>query len=263
MQLILKEKSYNIMNCNVNSEVSIKSGNEIKNFNGLVRIPNLDNPQDIDSNINAVIYDENNNMEIVCSIHVNRSTHSDSLPYWEFDISCKEVENYSVKELNINGKTIIPYSYEEEVFGSALIITLKTKVDYELFEAIKNIYFSQKTDEIVQYFNVTRPGLITKRMRLGQPVWSKHDGSYKIQLTIVEKIYDEENNSSLLNEPEMSNMKGMIAQLNLKAGKLIDKLYEKGIITEEEKNELLQKEDKDYESELFKMKKVLDIDSFK
>lgn len=266
MNLIYQNGLFAINECKVTKIDSIKSGNKINIIEGRLRIGENNNPQDFSSIKIVDIVDEENDKKISCALQVHSTYHTDSSAYWDINISCVEVEEYVVDELEINDISIKPYEYEEEVVGNALIITLKTEVDENVFEQIKSVYFApyfnQKSADVISYFNVKRHGLSDKKMRLGQPIWSENSGVYKLQLTIVESVYDTENDSKMPNEPGLSNMKDMIANLNVMSKKIVKILVDKKIIDEIEAKDLLLSNDKEVSNELFKMKKVNNIDTY-
>jgi hypothetical protein len=142
-----------------------------------------------------------------------------------------EKENLAIQRLQINGLEFTPYSYEEEIDQDALIITAKAALSGE--ERDKILSFPP-------YFPVVRKGIsdLPREMRFGRlMLWSRTDTGFKYELLLVERSYDALGLHGPF-EPQLSNMRFMLAGVTERVDQLLAHLVEKGLLSESEKTEL-------------------------
>ena len=254
---------FQIHNLETTERTSINSGKSLKKFGGVLQIDNRYDPSGI-NDLKEIELINDGGISSAYKLNVKRTSYSNNRAYWEVEISCEEIENTLVEELQIGSIVVRPYQYEEEIQKNALIITLKAEITLETLNSIKEILRIQRAQTSEQYFIVKRSGLMDKEMRFGQPVWSKDEKSYKVKLVLVESAYDKDDESYFgINEPDLSNAKRMISELTVKFNKLFDILVEKKILLEVEENEICKIEDSEIFSNLFDMKKVSNVDTYK
>jgi hypothetical protein len=263
MKLIHKDKAFTIDELNPTDTISIKSGQTLKHIEGSVSIEKGFNPEELSSPSTVEIMNETNGERKKYNLYIKQTSYSDSLSYWKISFYCDEIEDYTVNEININDVCITPYKYSEEIDKEALIITLKAEVNKTELEKIKETLRTQKTTNGVSYFRVKRKGLTDKQMRFGQPIWSEYGENVKIKLILVEQAYDKEtSNFAGFNEPDLSNMKTMVADLKVSYNNLIKLLLKRKSISDPEYYDLVNITDIQEFNELFSMKKVDDVDIY-
>lgn len=263
MKLIHKDALFTIDDLNTTDTISIKSGLPLKHIEGSVSIEKCFDPDALSALSTVELMNETSGDKKKYNLSIKQKNYSDSWSYCNIYISCDEIEDYIVDEININAFRIIPYKYIEEIDKNALIITLKAEVTKAELDKIKEMLRTQKTTSGVSYFCVKRKGLIDKKMRFGQPIWSEHGENYKAKLILVEHVYDTESTNFMgFNEPELSNMKKMLADLRISYNNLIELLLKRKSISDSEYSDLVNITDIQEFDELFSMKKVDDVDIY-
>ncbi len=199
--------------------------------------------------------------EIVDSSYSYRDELNPEEIEYNHTLLISEIENKLINKLSISNIDLIPYVYEEEIDHDSLIITFNVAINIEDFEKIKKLKYENS------YFKVVREGISNEefQMRFGRILWSldKTEDTVKLQATLVEQKYDENNKSSFsLFMPEIPNMQSIISKNTEVLEMLLHILKEKNILLEEELN-LLKDPSKEslFDREL-DFYKVEDLDEF-
>ena len=112
-----------------------------------------------------------------------------------------------------------------------MYITALIKLNPKEFDELKSIYFGDI------YFPVIRQGISEepKEMRFGQSIWSRDEETVTFKIYLVDKKHDEEEDNSLgLFQPEMGNIKDLLAANTEKFFSLLKILEQKKILTSDE-----------------------------
>lgn len=147
----------------------------------------------------------------------------------------EEIEKLYTSNLIIEGISVEVLDYNEEFDKrhNAIIIHTTIKITDE-----DDINFIDTTNA-KKYFSVERPQISQDilEMRFGKTIWSQHEGFKKRNVVLVEKIYDENDDISFHGflEPEMSNIKDMLAQTIVYTDEIIRILNENNIQIDKEK----------------------------
>jgi hypothetical protein len=263
MQVVFGSRRFSISDMTITNIESIKSGKIINKINGNIRIEKQYDPEKFKNQKIVELFDEITNETKKYTLSISQSSYSNNSSYWTFMISCEEVEDYVFDEIEIDKKMFKVYDYSENIEQNSLIINLKTMVEKDGFDKIKGLIKNQYVDNETQYFTVKRKGIADRIMRFGQPLWSVFENKYKVRLIIVEKKYDEVNKTNFkINEPDMSNVKNILAETNIKIENLINMLISKNVLTETERTEIETLDEQKIFDEKFKMKNVDDIDTY-
>lgn len=190
---------------------------------------------------------------------LNRSySYSNNESPYRYTLTIEEVERLKLDSLVINGFEIQPYEYSEE-YDNGIIINTKWRVSNEDKIALNNT-IGEHT-----YFKVIRNGISEKEieMRFGKVLWSEDNGFIKEKVVLVEKVYDENKESThRFLQPELDNIKEMLVQTTSLYNCLIELLIEKGSITSSELEKVKERA-KQEEAKLFnKFFEVHDIDTY-
>jgi hypothetical protein len=111
---------------------------------------------------------------------------------YTFKIEVKEAEELNLKRLLINDIEYKVLRYSEKIEqNNSIVINTILKLSEEEKEIITKL---QRAEQI--YFNVNSLEIrdYSLVMRFGKIYWSKHEGYYKADVTLVEDKYDEEKN---------------------------------------------------------------------
>lgn len=166
----------------------------------------------------------------------------------------EEIEKLYTSNLIIEGIAVEVLDYEEEFDKrhNAIIINATIKITDNDDDLLRN-NINEKT-----YFSVKRPQISEEEleMRFGKTIWSQHEGFKKRSIVLVEKVYDENDDLSFhgLFEPEMSNIKDMLAQTIVYTDQIIKTLNENNIQIDKEKiKNTMQDKYKEVRREFFKV----------
>lgn len=165
-----------------------------------------------------------------CSYSNNQS---DQETVYGYTLDLKEVEKLNIESLTLGETEVFPYEYEEEYIEEKEALIIITKIEVPE----KTIIELQKLDENTQYFEVLRNGISNNKikMRFGKGIWSRNDGKIKQKLILVEENYDKDSTPSVIvHEPDLTNMKKMLAQTKNENDELIKLLLSKDLISEED-----------------------------
>jgi hypothetical protein len=166
-------------------------------------------------------------------------------------------EVFFMDVIKIEDVVLNPYS-TVEIPDDDLSISLNAEISHSDYERLNRIRLKNIIDKV--YFDVEYENN-HKKMRFGQVLYSEHDDKIKARITLVDKKYDDENDTSGFPvDPSLDNLKKEVASLNLYIHSLESLLKDKGIISPEEINQLRDYNKIDLLEEQFKLYKVKDID---
>jgi hypothetical protein len=152
-----------------------------------------------------------------------------------------ENEKLEIEKLLIDDFEVIPYIYGEEIEedkGNGLRIKAIVETSNDNWLKIKKMWHNG------EYYLVTRLGIsnAVKEMRFGRVIWSQNENKIKIEMYLFDKIYDENDSWSVFGDilqPQVNNIEIKLLE-NLKTiDNLLALLLEKGIITNEEKENVM------------------------
>ncbi|MGO1632867.1 MAG: hypothetical protein ACTHXX_12715 [Staphylococcus equorum] len=152
---------------------------------------------------------------------------------YRYTLDLKEIEKLNIESLTLGKIEVFPYDYEEEYIKEkeALTITAKIEVSEDTIAKL------DKLREEKRYFEVIRNGISSDKlkMRFGQGLWSKNEEKIKQKLILVEENYDKVPTSMTFpHEPDVTNMKKMLAQAKNQNDELIKLLLSKNLISKED-----------------------------
>jgi hypothetical protein len=186
-------------------------------------------------------------------------SYTQGRPAYDVVWELSEVEILDIETLILKDFEVKPYFYLEEIRDNCLFVTALVKLTLDEFEQLKAIYFGEI------YFPVIRRGINDdpKEMRFCKIIWSKDEEIIKFKIYLVDKQYDAGRGGSLgLFEPEMSNVKSMLAGNTERLAALLKLLEEKELLTSEEIDRIKTVSDKDYDSRMLEFERVRDIDKY-
>lgn len=177
---------------------------------------------------------------------------------YTYTLEFTQVERIEIDTLEIENISLKPYKYNEK-YDDGVIINANVKLTKEEYDAINKIADKKN------YFIVIRKGVSDKeiRMRFGQNNWSEQDSNYKVALVLVEECYDNEKwKKNRLFEPELSNIKKMLASTLSINNELINYLMNRDILNKDDMEEIKKKAQENYNDIYREFHKVKDIDEF-
>lgn len=176
---------------------------------------------------------------------------------YNYSLHFEEVVDIKLEALEICDLMLNPYEVEQN-YDNGITMRASVRVNEDELNKIREIQYRN------DYFSVIRHGISEKRisMRFGKNVWSEHEGMYKVKLILIEECYDSDNNYRASYDPELPNMKRMLAYQKDLNDRLITLLLSKGIVSEEEIENIRVQAKNNYNetNELFY--KVKDIDKY-
>lgn len=251
--------------------ISPHTGKELERMNFDIKVIGASTNDDIQARIpeskNGGIFsiddDENELKEyrLIKYPYSYNTSSSDENRVYNYTLHLEEVERLNIESLIIGDLEIFPYEYEEE-YDDAIISTVKVKLTKIESEKLDSLDGLENKD---RYFKVIRKGISEDKldMRFGQVIWSEDGDFIKKKMTLVEKIYDEnEETKSTLFQPEMGNMRSMIAYNRNLTNELMDLLLSKGVISSDEIEEIKEKAGANLAKTYRKFYKVSDVDEF-
>jgi hypothetical protein len=182
-------------------------------------------------------------------------SYQDGSPIARFNWKLREVEDWHVTQLLLDGWGLTPYKYHEEFDGDALIAQARVELTADEYE---------KLFAMPKYFPVVRKGIDDepREMRFGQTLWSQSGDKYRVELYLVEKKHDEKDHGHGLFEPQFSNDARRIAYSAILLDRLIHSLVTKGIMSDEESRTLKDVSDEEIRRETEKRNRVDDLDKW-
>lgn len=150
---------------------------------------------------------------------------------WEF----KEMEVLKIETLKLANLEVKPYLYEEEIKNGCLYVTALVKLMPAEFEDLLAVYFGDT------YFLVIRQGINAEpiEMRFGKVIWSKDEDTIKFKIYLVDKKHDDTDLHLGLFQPELSNIKALLANNAEVMFSLLKMLEEKDILDSQEVEKML------------------------
>ena len=166
-----------------------------------------------------------------------------------------QTEKSNLDALQIGEEVVQPYVYTEELDGSALIITARVEIDSATNERLR---------KLEGYFPVIRKGIQDepRSMRFGVNLWSEDGEKRKVQITLVEEIYDKEKKERSILQPEFGNVSALLARTHLRMKYLMNTLKAKGILADEEISQILDVSDTDRREQNEEFYRVKDLDEW-
>jgi hypothetical protein len=174
-----------------------------------------------------------------------------------FNWELLELEELKLDKLVLNGWEIAPYKYKE-TFDSDGVLTSVFRV--ELSESGE-----RQLRELPDYFPVIRKGIneTPREMRFGQVLWSKSDaGNYRMEVYLVDKLYDELGRRIALGEPRANNVGRRAASTAIRLSALVDILQAKGVITSEEAENVRAVDQNELDRKMHEHDSVKDLDTW-
>jgi hypothetical protein len=261
MWLKFNANLFQIIDLKTTEYLSVKSGNTLTKLSGVIKIHESFNPSEFQSIKTVEIKNDDSDEFTEYSLFIKQSSYGGNSSYWTFSIECSEIENYVVNSISFDSITIHPYEYSEEVEHGSLIINMKAEIDEKEFIQIKKGLYHQSITKPTLYFSVQRDNFIEKKMRYGQPLWSKNGDKYKINIILVEATYDtSEKMPLMINDPDLANLKDLAAENNLILKNIVDLLLSKQIIDSNEKSQILDISQEQSFYIKLGLKEVIDID---
>ncbi|MBS1799562.1 MAG: hypothetical protein JSS95_07015 [Acidobacteria bacterium] len=187
-----------------------------------------------------------------------QKTHSytDGRPIQSYIWTLTQEEELKVDDLQLADVTLQPYWFTERFDEDALIISARVEVDAATEQSLRNL---------PQYFPVIRKGISDepRTMRFGQILWSSvEEEKFKLGITIVEKIYDEQKKTPALFQPQLRHISNTLAVAGARIAKLLDILQEKGVLTEEERVSIAEVPDAERRKRVGQFDRVDDLDAW-
>lgn len=186
-------------------------------------------------------------------------SYTQGQPVYEFVWELSEIETLTIETLILGSFEVKPYLYDEEINDGSLFITALVELTPDAFEKLKTIYFGDI------YFPIIRQGINAepKDMRFGKVIWSRDEESIKFKIFLVDKEYDNKNENTLgLFQPEMRNIKNMLATNIEGFNTLLKILKEKNLLTSDEIEQVKKVNDEDFNSRTLEFERVSDVDKY-
>lgn len=183
-------------------------------------------------------------------------SYQDGSPITRFNWKLREVEDWHVTQLLLDGWELTPYKYQEQFDNGVLIAQARVELTADEYE---------KLFEMPTYFSVVRKGIDDKprEMRFGRPLWSQSGGKYRVQLYLIEKKYDDNQPRHGLFEPQASNDARRIVHSAILLDRLIDSLVAKSVLSAEEAEKIRDINDElKFKLEVAKRNRVDDLDKW-
>ncbi|HET9284277.1 MAG TPA: hypothetical protein VFR24_20180 [Candidatus Angelobacter sp.] len=181
--------------------------------------------------------------------------YQEGSPVTRFNWKLREIEDFQGTQLVIDDWPLTPYKYHEELSGEALIVQARVEMTPDEFERFLNL---------PRYFPVIRKGIEDqpREMRLGQCLWSETADKYRVQVYLVESVYDKKGGHGVF-QPQSHNDATRIVHSAIILDRLLDSLVKKGVISAEESEQLTRFDDeKKIHREMAKRDRVDDLDKW-
>jgi hypothetical protein len=182
--------------------------------------------------------------------------YQDGSPVTRFNWKLREVEDWHVTQLVLDGWALTPYKYSEEFENDVLIARGRVELTADEYK---------KLFAMPRYFSVVRKGIDDqpREMRFGQLLWSLSGDKYRVELYLVEKKYDDTQPGHGFLEPQASNDARRIVYSSILLDRLIDFLVTKGTLSAEEAEKMRNIDDElQIEREMAKRNRVGDLDKW-
>lgn len=178
---------------------------------------------------------------------------------YTFKIEVKEAEELNLKRLLINDIEYKVLRYSEKIEqNNSIVINTILKLSEEEKEIITKL---QRAEQI--YFNVNSLGIrdYSLVMRFGKIYWSKREGYYKADVTLVEDKYDEEKND-VFNRMfvEQSNLIAKLSEQIEYNKSLEGILIEKNLLSEKDVIEINKKAKENYRNNVWQFTLIEDVE---
>jgi hypothetical protein len=156
----------------------------------------------------------------------NSESYTDGSPVHRYRWELIQEEKVNIQSLQLDGLTIIPYTYKE-IFDEQdrMIIDARARLTPDEVRSLRGL---------PHYFPVVRKGISDKpqEMRFGRQLWSDHGEYVKQDIYLVGREQDKEKLGGLL-QPEMFLWESGIAESSGLLDGLIDFLKTKGVLDDE------------------------------
>lgn len=154
--------------------------------------------------------------------------YTEGNPVIRYILEIGEVEDLKIDYLELNGLSIEPQNYHEEINsskGDSLIIKVIVDLKLDAWKIIEELYHQKG------YFKVIRSGISKekKNMRFERIIWSQKDDVIKCALLLHEDIYDTFKSYSPLN-PELESLKKDLIKNDNILDFLVKLLHERNIL---------------------------------
>lgn len=154
--------------------------------------------------------------------------YTEGNPVIRYILEIEEVEDLKIDYLELNGLSIEPQNYREEINsskGDSLIIKVIVDLKLDAWKIIEELYHQKG------YFKVIRSGISKekKNMRFERIIWSQKDDVIKCALLLHEDIYDTFKSYSPLN-PELESLKKDLIKNDNILDFLVKLLHERNIL---------------------------------
>lgn len=209
------------------------------------------------------IYDLNdidlrlNEYKVLSKSYSFTSNNNNEERTYTYRLYFEQKDNYTLHGLKIDDFIIKPYDYSH-YYENGIVVQAKVKLTKEEMDKLNNLKDKDG------YFDVIRQNISSKsiKMRFGQLLWSEHNDFFKVDLSLVEDCYDKFNKPMILFEPDMSNIKDMLAYEKNLNNELINLLLNKEIISEFEIEDIKLRAKNNLKDTYRLFYKVKDVDTF-
>lgn len=181
-------------------------------------------------------------------------------------IRMEEVEELTLDRLVIDGDLALePYKYEENAYPPSHDAvegpTITADVKVLIGEEEKDTRFQELLREGPRYVSVVREGISDEpvEMRIGPPRWSEHPEGKKYSFALMTRAYDAASGGPGLEFPD-SRARARVAKLEGVVSGLISLLQEKGVVDQEEVDEVGRQADDDLWERVSQFRREEDID---
>ncbi|MGW1412551.1 hypothetical protein [Streptomyces sp. NPDC002403] len=154
-------------------------------------------------------------------------------------LELQEVEELQASAVEVEGLTLVPIQYNEDVDEGILLVSLVTDVSGEKGERLEELIAAQED----RYFNVVRRGVSESpvRMRFGRCLWQRGEGDtrrHNLTLVADEGQPDQPLGFGLINQPQLSRTTEKAIAHTKALDLLVEQLRSQGVLTDEAANNI-------------------------
>lgn len=180
---------------------------------------------------------------------------------YRYSIELTEMEEYAVETLSIEDLEFDVVTYDESLTDQSLSLTFVAPITEEDLDRFIELWREPGT-----YFDVVRHGIDKepRSMRFGLCLWSEHENGPKVRATLVDASYDEEGLGSkfvALSNVTGPNVRTTLAQYGAMFDQLLRTLRRKGVLTEDEVDEVVGAKEVDLSQQLFRFYCVENVEA--
>jgi hypothetical protein len=206
--------------------------------------------------VGTVLAEGDSSSEFAVTLYQKQHSFTIGEPIQTYTWSLRQREKLMTESLKLGDMAVHPYRYMETISQDALVLTIRATVDATTLQTLRALPL---------YFPVVREGISDepRSMRFGAVIWSSADEQeFKIQATIVEEKYDAKGNQHSFLEPMLGNLMKSVSSTNARFKTLVQILLSKGLITEEEKANIVEVSDEELRRRNYEFDRVVDVDEW-